>query len=94
MTSPSSSTELTPAAVVITAPIPTPEATSSSSSSASESETTTGVDADTEESVTSEDDEKSETPKVAVAEDGKKEKWVAVKSASTPDPAANTTATP
>ena len=69
------------------------EAASSLSASSSESETTTGVDADTEESVTSEE-ETEKIPEVAVVEDGKKDKWVAIKSTSSPDPATNTTATP
>ncbi|KAK0202345.1 P-loop containing nucleoside triphosphate hydrolase protein [Desarmillaria ectypa] len=58
--------------------VTTTESTSdSSSSSSSESENTTGVDADTEESVTSEEEDAS-------TEDGKKkEKWVAVKGQST-----------
>jgi len=95
----SPATEPTPAAAVVTPVTTEVESTSSSSSaSSSESETTTGVDADTEESVTSEEEtEKSETTptKVAVVEEGKKEKWVAIKSTSTTsDPAINTTATP
>ncbi|KAG5641961.1 hypothetical protein DXG03_003853 [Asterophora parasitica] len=45
---------------------------SSSSASNSESESNTGIDADTEESVTSEDEAEKK-------EEGKKEKWVAVK---------------
>jgi len=69
------------------------ETASSSCASSSESETTTGVDADTEESVTSEE-ETDKSPEVAVVEDGKKDKWVAIKSTSTPDPATNATATP
>ncbi|KAK0501818.1 P-loop containing nucleoside triphosphate hydrolase protein [Armillaria luteobubalina] len=48
---------------------------SPSDSSSSESENTTGVDADTEESVTSEEEDAS-------TENGKKEKWVAVKGQS------------
>ncbi|KAF8159270.1 P-loop containing nucleoside triphosphate hydrolase protein [Crassisporium funariophilum] len=74
-----SSTESTPAAVataVAETDATTTEATLSSSSS--EEETSTGVDADTEESVTSE--EETEKSEETVKEEGKKEKWVAVKS--------------
>lgn len=67
----------TPGETTPTEPTPaaTDAATTESSSSSSESEST-GVDADTEESVTSEDDE---TDKGEQKEEGKKEKWVAVK---------------
>lgn len=67
----------TPGETTPTEPTPaaTDAATTESSSSSSESEST-GVDADTEESVTSEDDE---TDKGEQEEEGKKEKWVAVK---------------
>jgi len=92
-TSASSTTEPIPAAAVVKETSTTSESASSSSASSSESETTTGVDADTEESVTSEE-ETDKSPEVSVVEDGKKDKWVAIKSTSTPDPATNTTATP
>ncbi|KAF9465557.1 P-loop containing nucleoside triphosphate hydrolase protein [Collybia nuda] len=66
---------------------------SSSSSSSSESETT-GADADTEESVTSEDEsDKTEEP-VVVKEEGKKEKWVAVKGQVPPVPTETAAAEP
>ncbi|KDR80912.1 hypothetical protein GALMADRAFT_1114738 [Galerina marginata CBS 339.88] len=55
--------------------------------SSSESETTTGVDADTEESVTSEEETEKTT------EEGKKEKWVAVKPATSSSAAAIPTPT-
>jgi len=72
------STETTPDAAA-TAATTTSE---SSSTSSSESEST-GIDADTEGSVTSEDE--SEKSKEAPAtEEGKKEKWVAVKGQSAP----------
>ncbi|KAG7100295.1 hypothetical protein E1B28_002070 [Marasmius oreades] len=55
---------------------------STSSSSSSESETTTGVDADTEESVTSEEEESGKDGATVKKEESKKEKWVAVKASS------------
>ncbi|RDB18484.1 putative mitochondrial chaperone BCS1-A [Hypsizygus marmoreus] len=83
------STSSTPAATTTptesTSAATTTESSSASSSSESES---TGIDADTEESVTSEDDDGDKAEEAAPAkEEGKKEKWVAVKGQSTPAPA-------
>ncbi|KAJ7746741.1 hypothetical protein DFH07DRAFT_832144 [Mycena maculata] len=56
---------------------------STESSSSSESDTTTGMEADTEESVTSEEED-SDKADDSTKDDAKKEKWVAVKSQTTP----------
>ncbi|KAF8184488.1 P-loop containing nucleoside triphosphate hydrolase protein [Pholiota molesta] len=80
-----SSTESTPAATSTAT-----ESTASESTASSESETSTGVDADTEESATSEEEPDNEK---ATSDEAKKEKWVAVKSTSSPAATTTTTAT-
>ncbi|THU97685.1 P-loop containing nucleoside triphosphate hydrolase protein [Dendrothele bispora CBS 962.96] len=75
------STASTSNEVAVTSSITPATTETSSESSSSESENTTGVDADTEESVTSEEDE-SDKDGAAAAQPNKKEKWVAVKSAT------------